>query len=81
MIDLRAARRQLGMQWGLGRPLHYAEIGRALRLDGADPGATVRDWERRGHHTGPVGVALEMMLSGALPPDPLDTIIRRDARP
>jgi hypothetical protein len=68
MIDIRAARATLGHMWGLGRPLHMSELGRALKLRGRDPGATVRDWERRPDTiTGPVSVAIEMMLAGARP--------------
>lgn len=63
--DIRAARATLGMMWGLNRPLHMSELGRALRLQGRDPGASVRDWER-GHTpvSGPVEVAIEAMLAG-----------------
>jgi len=75
-LDLRSARGQLGTQWGLGRPLTMSEMGRALRLQGKDPGSTVRDWEQRGTASGPVTVAIEMMLAGAAPPDPLNSIVR-----
>jgi len=63
--DLRDARAVLGSMWGLGRPLHMSELGRALRLAGRDPGASVRDWER-GHTpiSGPVSIAVEAMLAG-----------------
>lgn len=68
--DLYAARRTLGMMWGLGRPLHAAEMGRALRLGGRDPGESIRDYERgKTRITGPVSVAVEMMLAGAKPPN------------
>jgi hypothetical protein len=62
--------------WGLGRPLHRSELGRALRLDARDPGESVAIWERRGP-TGPVAVAISMMLAGAMPPDPVSEIVRR----
>jgi hypothetical protein len=65
--ELRAARYRLGRMWGLGRPLTMAALGRILRLQGADPGATVRDWERRDGPTGPAGLAVELMLAGAKP--------------
>lgn len=67
-LDIRAARGKLGIMWGLGRPLHMSEMGRLLRLQGRDPGATVRDWER-GHTpiSGPATTAIEMMLDGARP--------------
>jgi hypothetical protein len=66
--ELRDARGRLGHMWGLGRPLRMSEMGRALRLQGRDPGASVRDWER-GHTpiSGPVAVAVEAMLAGFRP--------------
>ena len=68
--ELHAARRTLGELWGLGRPLHASELGRALRLGGRDPGSTIRDYERgRTPISGPISVAVEMMLRGSLPPD------------
>lgn len=68
--EIYAARAKLGQMWGLGRPLHASELGRALRLSGRDPGASVRDYERGNTSiSGPVSVAVEMFLSGALPPD------------
>lgn len=68
--QLLAARRTLGEMWGKGRPLHASEMGRALRLSGKDPGQSIRDYERGNTRiSGPVSVAVEMMLRGALPPD------------
>lgn len=66
--QLRDARKTLGMMWGLNRPLHMSEMGRALRLQGRDPGESVRNWER-GHTpiSGPVSVAVEAMLDGFVP--------------
>ena len=66
--QLRDARAVLGQMWGLGRPLRMSELGRALKLNGRDPGASVRDWER-GHNpiSGPVSVAVEAMLAGFKP--------------
>lgn len=65
---LRNARAEIGILWGLGRPLKMSELGRALRLSGRDPGATIRDWER-GHSkiSGPVSLAVEAMLAGFIP--------------
>ena len=64
------ARAVLGRMWNKGRPLHASELGRALRLGGRDPGASVRDYERgKTTISGPLSVAVEMMLNGALPPD------------
>lgn len=76
--DLRNARAALGDMWGLERPLHMSELARALRLQGRDPGATIRDWERRGGPTGPASVAIEMMLAGATPPDAIEAILRHE---
>jgi hypothetical protein len=73
--DVRAARRTLGEMWGVGRPLHRSELGRALRLEARDPGESVAIWERRGP-TGPASVAIEMMLGGAMPPDDMRDILR-----
>ena len=68
--QLHAARETLGRLWNKGRPLHASELGRALRLGGRDPGASIRDYERgKTTISGPLSVAVEMMLSGALPPD------------
>lgn len=66
--QLRDSRATLGALWGLSRPLHMAELGRALKLKGRDPGAAVRDWER-GHTaiSGPVEVAVSAMLAGYRP--------------
>jgi hypothetical protein len=67
--QIRKARKTLGDMWGLDRPLRAAEVGRLLRLKGRDPGATVLDWETgKTPVTGPVSVAIEMMLAGAKPP-------------
>lgn len=70
--ELYAARRALGEMWGLGRPLHASELGRVLRLGGKEPGESIRDYERgKTRISGPMSVAVEMMLRGALPPDGL----------
>jgi hypothetical protein len=68
--QLRDARATLGQMWGKGRPLHGSELGRALRLGGRDPGESIRDYERGTTRiSGPMSVAVEMMLAGQLPPD------------
>jgi hypothetical protein len=65
--DLRKARATLGKLWGLERPLRAAELGRALRLQGRDPGRSVLDWERgKTPITGPVSLVIEAMLAGYL---------------
>jgi hypothetical protein len=68
--ELYAARKTLGDLWGFGRPLYASELGRALRLSGRDPGASVRDYERGTTSiSGPVSVCVQMWLNGCLPPD------------
>jgi DNA-binding transcriptional regulator YiaG len=53
--DLRAARKRLGMT--------QAQLGRALRLSGGDPGRAVRMWEAGDRRiSGPVEIAVEAML-------------------
>ncbi len=74
--DIRDARRTLGELWGFGRDVSCAELGRSLRLGGKDPGESVRDYERgKTKVSGPVSVAIEMMLAGMVPPDGLDHIM------
>lgn len=68
--QLYQARDTLGRLWNKGRPLRASELGRALRLSGRDPGASVRDYERgKTTISGPLAVAVQMMLDGSLPPD------------
>lgn len=63
--------------WGVGRPLRMIELGRALRLQGRDPGESVRDWERgKTPISGPVSVAIEAMLAGYRPPADDDIVTR-----
>ena len=68
-LDVEAARVRLGEMWGLKRPVSKAELGRALRMSGRDPGAQIGEYEKGAAMSGPVSCALEMMLAGALPPD------------
>ncbi len=73
--ELHAARARLGTMWGLDRPLTAAEMGRALRIPGRDPGAKLREYERGVRKIpGPLTVAVDMMLAGALPPDGLKAL-------
>ena len=66
--QVTAARKQLGHQWGLGRQLRYAEFGRALRLQGRDPGQSVALWETgKSPVTGPVSLLIEAFLAGFKP--------------
>jgi hypothetical protein len=68
--ELYQSRETLGRLWNKGRPLRASELGRALRLGGRDPGASIRDYERgKTPVSGPLSVAVEMMLGGAIPPD------------
>lgn len=74
--DLKNARGLLGTLWNLGRPVSMAEMGRALRLGGRDPGESIRDYERGTTRiSGPVSVCVEMMLAGDMPPD---EVLRRE---
>lgn len=73
--QLYDARATLGRMWGLARPLKASELGRALRLGGQKPGESIRDYERgKTSISGPVSVAVDMMLAGALPPDGIGAI-------
>lgn len=68
--ELRDARGALGELWGLGRPLQMVELGRLLGLGGRDKGASIRDYERgKTSISGPMALAIELMLSGARPAD------------
>lgn len=79
--ELHAARRTFGEMWGLGRPLHASELGRALRLSGKDPGQSIRDYETgKTGISGPISVAIDMMLAGALPPDGIGALKASPAR-
>lgn len=76
--DIRKARTTLGQMRGLDRPLRAAELARLLRLSGRDPGRSVLDWENgKTDVSGPVSVAIDMMLAGAKPPT-WDEAIRPD---
>ena len=72
--QVRKARTTLGRMWGLERPLTAAELGRILRFKRRDPGATVLAWENGDSVPGPVSLAIELMLAGAMPPKLGDTV-------
>jgi hypothetical protein len=73
--ELRQAREDLGLMWGLGRPLQMQELGRILRLGGRDVGTQVGRWEKGLHKVpGPAALAIELMLRGAKP----QAIIRKE---
>ena len=77
--DIWEARKELGELWGLGRPITWAELGRALRLAGHDPSQSVRDYERgKTTISGPVSVCIELFLLGCIPPDGLGEVIERE---
>lgn len=66
--EIAEARRQLGMRWGLDRALTLGELGAVLRLAPASAWSTVGAWEDgKREPSGPVTVAIEMMLGGADP--------------
>lgn len=66
--EVRTARATLGEIYGLGRPLKASELGRLLRLSGRDPGRHILDLESGKHPaSGPIIVALELMLAGGKP--------------
>jgi len=68
--QMRDARGTLGELWGLGRPLKMAELGRVLGLQGRDPGAGIRDYERGTTRiSGPVSLAMAALLDGWRPAD------------
>ena len=66
--EFRDARGVLGHRWGLDRPLTLSEFGRVLRLGGDRPAVSVRDYERgKTTVSGPLSLAVELMLAGARP--------------
>ena len=68
--EIRNARRRLAELWGIDRPLFVSELAAALRMAPASAGKTIGEWESgRAKPSGPVQVALSMMLEGARPPD------------
>lgn len=70
--ELREARGTLARLWyGEGAaPLSMADMGRILGLGGRDPGESIHDYERgKTKISGPITLAVRMMLAGALPPD------------
>jgi hypothetical protein len=76
--ELKAALVQLGELWNLRRPALPSELGRALRLGPSRPDQAVNHWlAGKVRIPAPAGVALEMMLLGALPPDGLNACITK----
>ena len=59
---------ELGLSYGLDRPLHRIELGKLLHLKGRNPGNTVSIWESgKQTITGPPLIALQAMLDGWRP--------------
>ncbi|MDP2214986.1 hypothetical protein [Phenylobacterium sp.] len=74
--EIRDARDTLGKAWGLGRPLKMAEMARACRLGGRDPGATIRDYETgKTKISGPLSLVVELYLAGVRPPEGIEAAI------
>lgn len=65
--EFRQARAVIGARHGLGRPLRAAEMARLLKLRGTNAGATVLGWETGVEVSGPVSVAVELMIAGGKP--------------
>lgn len=73
--QLACARRTLSAQWGIS--LSAADFGRLLGFVGRDPGLTVLDYEKgKRPVSGPVTLAVQLMLDGARPSD-LEDRLRR----
>lgn len=75
--ELRQARARLGHLWALDRPVHCAELGRALEMFDEDPGAAIRRHEadRIGEVPRAIAAGVKMMLNGSLPPDGLSKVL------
>lgn len=75
-----AARAKLGRLWGLDRDLTRAELARALDLSPVHGGGFVSkleidDESRRATLTGPVRVAIQLMLDGGVP-DTMSSVVK-----
>jgi len=72
-LDIAQARHDLGRLWGLERDLTRAELARALDLSPKHGGSHISKLElpddnpRKATLTGPIEVAIRMMLKGAVP--------------
>jgi hypothetical protein len=74
-LDIADVRVRLGVVWGLDRPVTKRELARALHLSDKYGDEHVAKMEN--HKTaisGPIEVALRMMLAGARPPTMGDVI-------
>lgn len=67
-LDIAQVRKDLGEKWGLHRPLTKQELGRALALSPKYGGEHIAKIEAgKTTVSGPVEVAIRMMLKGAKP--------------
>ncbi len=74
-IDIAAARVKLGDVWGLDRPVTKREMARALGLSDKYGDEHVAKMEKgKTAVSGPIEVALRMMLAGAKPHTMADVI-------
>lgn len=68
-LDIADVRRELGALWGLDRHLTRMELARALKLSPEHGGDHIGKLEAgKTGLSGPIEVALRMMLAGAVPP-------------
>lgn len=67
-FNVTEAREKLGKVWGLGRPVTKRELGRALGLSEKYGDEHVAKMENgKSAVSGPIEVAIRMMLKGAKP--------------
>lgn len=71
-VYVTEARETLGRMWGLDRPLTRAELARALDLSAKFGGSHVSKLEivdpaKRATLSGPIKVAMQLMLDGGVP--------------
>jgi hypothetical protein len=75
-LDIAQVRVELGQKWGLGRSLTKQELGRALALSPRFGGQHIAKIEAgKTTVSGPVEVAIRMMLKGAKP-HTMDDVIK-----
>lgn len=74
-LDISESRVRLGQVWGLGRPITKRELARALMLSDKYGDEHVAKMENgKSAVSGPIEVAVRMMLAGAKPPTMADVI-------
>jgi hypothetical protein len=83
--ELEDARLQIGLAWGLKRPLNMTEMGKLLHCGGRSPGATITLWERgRNKIPGPARTAVQALIDGWRPATWQDIVTpsrRKERRP